>query len=141
MCNCTSCSQVYELPQSHYGDNWEVTLFWWFHINITFVKLLQEMSALDHLYWSPYLNTSYIVMSYKKVIDNWEGLVFHDFIYIYIYIYIYPYLSSMRFEHFKCCGLLLTTYVYMNTFFYLQVFVFLDFAISSLLVIGIANIM
>ena len=88
MCNCTSCSQVYELPQSHYGDNWEVTLFWWFHINITFVKLLQEMSALDHLYWSPYLNTSYIVMSYKKVIDNWEGLVFHDFIYIYIYIYI-----------------------------------------------------
>ena len=26
--NCTSCAQVYELPQSHCGDKWEGTLFY-----------------------------------------------------------------------------------------------------------------
>ena len=25
--NCTSCAQVHELPQSHFGDNREGTLF------------------------------------------------------------------------------------------------------------------
>ena len=27
MCNRTSCAQVHELPQTHYGDNREGTLF------------------------------------------------------------------------------------------------------------------
>ena len=29
---CTSCAQVHELPQSHWGDNREGTLFSWLHI-------------------------------------------------------------------------------------------------------------
>ena len=32
VCNCSSCAQVYELPQSHCGDNREGTLFSWLHI-------------------------------------------------------------------------------------------------------------
>ena len=27
MCNRASCTQVHELAQTHYGDNWEGTLF------------------------------------------------------------------------------------------------------------------
>ena len=32
MCNRTSCAQVHELPQSHFGDNREGTLFSWLHV-------------------------------------------------------------------------------------------------------------
>ena len=31
-----SCVQVHELPQSHFGDNWEGTLFLRFHSHILF---------------------------------------------------------------------------------------------------------
>ena len=36
---CNSCAQVHELPQSHWGDNREGTLFWWFIYYIYIIYL------------------------------------------------------------------------------------------------------
>ena len=61
ICNHKSCAQVYELPQSHCGNNREGTLFSWLRIHITLILLLWDLSTPcvvitnDHLYYEPYL--------------------------------------------------------------------------------------
>ena len=49
--NRTSCAQVHELPQNHYGDNRECTLFYiLFHAHFGSVRFEHRGSLMTHLY-------------------------------------------------------------------------------------------
>ena len=91
ICNRTSCAQVYELPQSHCGDNREVTLFSWLHIYITLILLLWDLSTLcvlDHRIIYNHLH----VYIYKYMYIHNIYIYIHTYIYIYVHICIYIYI-------------------------------------------------
>ena len=51
MCNCTSCAQVHELPQSRCGDNGEGTFISWLHIcyaHLASVRFEHSVSRRSH---------------------------------------------------------------------------------------------
>ena len=57
MCKRTSCAQVHELTQSHYGDNQEGKLFSWLHIYYTHLAYVR----FKHSVFRGSLMTTYIM--------------------------------------------------------------------------------
>ena len=71
-------TQVYELPQSHCGDNWEGTLFSWLHM---YMQIYNKML----LVWQ-----SYHTLFLTRLEETTSSLLLHTYIYYTIY-YIYFY--------------------------------------------------
>ena len=79
MCNCTSCAQVYELPQSHCGNNREGTLFHFMIAYILHSPCFCETWTLCYIYRYIYIYmVIYILYIYVYI------CIIYKFIYIYI---------------------------------------------------------
>ena len=102
MCNRKSCTQVHELPQIHFGENWEGTLFSWLHLYYSHLASVR----FEHSVCRESLMITYI----------------HIHIYIYIYIYIHThYYNTIIYDKYsenvslKCTSWKDKPYIYHNS--------------------------
>ena len=83
MYSCTSCAQVYELPQSHCGNNQDATLFSWLH---TYYAHLASV-RFEHSVCRGSLMTTYDHYRYVHI------CIHVIYISLFIYMYICKYIN------------------------------------------------
>ena len=107
--NHISCALVHELLQSHFGDNWEGTLFPWFHIYYAhFTSVMREIWTLCVL-WITFDHWIFLKPSFLYCSSDWALCwcfknrsleILSDTI---IYIYIYCRDDWIKGEIYKLC--------------------------------------
>ena len=138
MCNWTWCVQVYQLPQTHCGDNHESTLFSWLHKYIylyvhTYLYIYIPIYIYIHLcnqknnVPSPVITTMALgqlmhlgmhlcPLIYIHHIHLWK-FVINPYVCVYIYICMYLYIYMYVFIYIYVC-------IYIYRFLYIYIYTY-----------------